>query len=157
MPRTATPHLLVDITAHGYGHVSQTAPVVNALARRIPGLRVTVRSAAPAELLQRRFQCSFRHIPVALDFGMKMASAVEVQAEASCAAYREYHADWDAKVRHAAQEMRSLSPDLVLANVPYLSLAAAHAAGVRAAAMCSLNWADIYRHYCASPAGVASM
>ncbi len=28
MPCPAMPHLLVDITAHGYGHVSQTAPVV---------------------------------------------------------------------------------------------------------------------------------
>ncbi len=156
MPR-AMPHLLVDITAHGYGHVSQAAPVVNALARRVPGLKVTVRSAAPLELLQRRFQCSFSHIPVALDFGMKMANAVEVQVEASAAAYREYHAGWDAKVARAAEEMRALQPDFLLANVPYLSLAAAHHAGIRAAALCSLNWADIYHHYCAGEPGSAEI
>jgi hypothetical protein len=147
MPRTLNPHLLVDITAHGYGHVSQTAPVVNELTRRMPGLRITVRSAAPAELLQRRFKCDFLHVPVALDFGMKMKSAVEVDTEASGAAYRAYHAGWEQKVLHAADEMRALQPDFLLTNVPYLSLAAAHAAGIRAAAMCSLNWADIYRHY----------
>lgn len=142
------PHLLVDLSAHGYGHVSQTAPVVNALATRIPGLRVTLRSAAPAELLRQRFLCEFSHIAVALDFGMCMANAVDVQVEKSAAAYRGYHADWNAKVGRAAEEMRALRPDLLLANVPYLSLAAAHVAGVRAAAMCSLNWADIYHHYC---------
>lgn len=162
MPHSARPHLLVDITAHGYGHVSQTAPVVNELARRMagpgmPGLRVTVRSAAPPELLQRRLLCDFRHIPVALDFGMKMASAVEVQVAESAAAYRDYHADWDAKVRRQAQEMRALQPDLLLANVPYLSLAAAHEAGIRAAALCSLNWADIYGHYCAQTPGGAAI
>jgi len=146
------PHLLVDISAHGYGHVGQTAPVVNELARRIPGLRVTLRSAAPLALLQHRFRCGFQHIPAALDFGMKMANAVDVQISESAAAYRGYHADWDAKVQRAAEEMRALQPDLLLANVPYLSLAAAHAAGVRAAAMCCLNWADIYRHYCACEA-----
>ncbi len=150
--RTAAPALLVDLTAHGFGHLGQTAPVVNALARRIPGLRVTVRSAAPAELLRRRIECDFRHIPVALDFGMKMASAVEVQVAESAAAYREYHAGWQAKVQRAAQEMRELKPDLLLANVPYLSLAAARATGIRAVAMCSLNWADIYRHYCSAEA-----
>ncbi len=155
MPRPATPHLLVDITAHGFGHVSQAAPVVNALARRLPGLRVTVRSAAPLELLQRRLECPFRHISVALDFGMKMANAVDVQVAASAAAYREYHADWDAKVARAAEEMLRLAPDLLLANVPYLSLAAAQAAGIRAAALCSLNWADIYHHYCAGEPGSA--
>jgi len=161
MPRPARPHLLVDISAHGFGHVSQTAPVVHELVQRMdrlgPGLQVTVRSAAPLELLQRRMRCEFRHIPVALDFGMKMANAVDVQVAASAAAYREYHADWDAKVARAAGDMRALRPDLLLANVPYLSLAAAHEAGIAAAAMCSLNWADIYGHYCADAAGAAQI
>jgi len=143
------PHLLVDISAHGYGHVGQTAPVVNELARCMPGLRVTVRSAAPAEVLQRHFQCEFRHIPASLDFGLKMVNAVDVQVEESAAAYRDYHADWDAKVQRAADEMQALQPDLLLADVPYLSLAAARAAGIRAAALSSLNWADIYQAYCA--------
>ncbi|MGO8754941.1 MAG: hypothetical protein ACLQHK_06895 [Gallionellaceae bacterium] len=142
------PHLLVDITAHGYGHVSQTAPVVNELARRVPGLRVTLRCAAPLQLLRQRFTCDFEHIPVALDFGMQMSNAVDVEIAQSAAAYRAFHADWDAKVQQAAEQLRALQPDLLLANVPYLSLAAADVAGVRAAAMCCLNWADIYRHYC---------
>ncbi|HKB59411.1 MAG TPA: hypothetical protein VKC56_05120 [Gallionellaceae bacterium] len=146
----SAPSLLVDISAHGYGHVSQTAPVVNALARRVPGLRITVRSAAPEAMLRRRIACNFRLVPVALDFGMKMASAVEVEVEKSAQAYLAYHTGWEERVRRAAVEMRELRPDLVLANVPYLSLAAAHAAGVRAVGMCSLNWADIYRHYCAA-------
>ena len=151
------PHLLVDITAHGFGHVAQTLPVVDELARRVPGLRVTVRSAAPLALLQQRIRCDFEHIPVALDFGMKMANAVDVQIAESAAAYRDYHADWDAKVQHAADEMRALQPDLLLANVPYMSLAAAKVAGVRAAAMCCLNWADLYRHYCADDAASAAI
>lgn len=149
----AAPALLVDISAHGYGHVSQTAPVINALARRIPGLRVTVRGAAPMELLRRRITCDFRHIPAAIDFGMKMSSALDVQVAESAAAYRDYHAHWERRVQHAAREMGELRPDLLLANVPYLSLAAAKAAGIRAAAMCCLNWADIFRHYCSGEPG----
>jgi hypothetical protein len=141
------PHLLVDISAHGYGHVSQTAPVVCELARRVPGLRVTVRSAAPLAVLKQRFHCDFEHVPAALDFGMAMVSAVEVDVERSLAAYRAYHQDWQAKVARAAAEMSSFKPDLLLANVPYLSLAAAKLAGIPAVALCSLNWADIYAAY----------
>lgn len=141
-------HLLVDISAHGFGHVSQTAPVVNALAQLIPSLRVTVRTAAPLGILQQRFQCDFTHIPVAFDFGMTMSNAVDVLADESAANYLDFHADWDAKVQRETQAMRALSPDLLLANVPYLSLAAAQHANVRAVAMCSLNWAHIYHHYC---------
>lgn len=141
------PHLLVDISSHGYGHVSQTAPVVNALAQQLPGLKVTLRTGAPPALLAQRFQCAFRHIPLELDFGMKMVSAVEVRVDESHAAYLEWHAGWEARVAQQAQALRELQPDLLLANVPYLSLAAAHVAGVRSVAMCSLNWADIYHHY----------
>jgi hypothetical protein len=146
------PHLLVDISSHGYGHVSQTSAVVNELVRLMPGLRVTVRTTAPHPFLQSRFQCEFLHIPAAFDFGMKMANAVDVQVEESAAAYREFHADWRQKVEREAQVMRQLRPDLLLANVPYLTLAAARAADVRAVGMCCLNWADIYQHYCAGDA-----
>lgn len=139
--------LLVDITAHGYGHIAQTAPVVNELARRIPDLYVTVRSAATTAYLQQRFSCPFHHIPAALDFGMTMFNAVAVDVPRSLVSYREYHVDWDAKVAQAAQEMRALQPDILFANVPYKSLAAAKVAGVPAVAMCCLNWADIYRYY----------
>ncbi|MBI5918581.1 MAG: hypothetical protein HY849_04315 [Nitrosomonadales bacterium] len=147
------PHLLVDISSHGYGHVSQTAPVVNELVRRIPELRVTLRTGAPAALLAQRFECRYEHIPLELDFGMKMASAVEVRAAASHLAYQELHSDWAGRVAHEARAMRDLQPDLLLANVPYLSLAAAKHAGVRAVGMCSLNWADIYLPYCAELSG----
>jgi len=140
-------HLLVDISAHGYGHIAQTAPVVNLLAERVRGLRVTIRSAASTDYLRRRVTCDFRHEPVALDFGMHMLDAVRVDVPRSLAAYRDFHADWPDKVAAAAQEMRALRPDLLLANIPYLSLAAARVAGIPAVAMCCLNWADIYRHY----------
>lgn len=142
------PHLLVDISYHGLGHVSQTAPVVNALAQLIPALRVTLRTAAPYAISRHRFECKFTHIPVAFDFGMTMSNALDVKAKESAADYRDFHADWDYKVQREAQAMRALSPDLLLANIPYLSLAAAQAAHIKAAGLCSLNWADIYRHYC---------
>lgn len=140
-------HLLVDITAHGYGHIAQTAPVLNLLAQRLPGLRLTIRSHVPTEYLAQRIFHPFEHIRVALDFGMAMVDAVKVDVPRSLAAYRDYHANWAQKVATAAEAMRALQPDLLLANVPYLSLAAAKVAGIPAVAMCCLNWADIFRHY----------
>lgn len=151
------PHLLADISAHGFGHVSQTAPVVNELARLIPELRVTLRTIAPRHILMQCFQCDFQHIPVAFDFGMRMANAVDVEVERSAVAYRALHANWEEKVEHEARAMSMLKPDLLLANAPCLSLAAAHVAGIRAVAMCSLNWADIYRHYCAEDAACGTI
>ncbi|MBU1447556.1 MAG: hypothetical protein KKF58_04520 [Gammaproteobacteria bacterium] len=140
-------HLLVDISAHGYGHIAQTAPVLNLLAQRIPGLRLTVRSHASNDYLSQRILHPFEHIHIALDFGMAMFDAVRVDVPRSLAVYRDYHAAWPDKVAAAAEAMRALQPDLLLANVPYLSLAAAKVAGIPSVAMCCLNWAGIYRHY----------
>ncbi|MDD2701710.1 MAG: hypothetical protein PHH36_10775 [Sideroxydans sp.] len=140
-------HLLVDISAHGYGHIAQTAPVLNLLAQRLPGLRITVRSHASTEYLRQRILVPFEHQQLSLDFGMAMFDAVRVDVPGSLAAYRDYHEHWSQKVEQAAQAMHALQPDLLLANVPYLSLAAASAAAIPSVAMCCLNWADIYRHY----------
>ena len=143
-----SPHLLVDLSYHGFGHIAQTAPVVNALAGRLPALRVTLRSGAPREVLARRFRCDFTLIGQALDFGMVMADAMAVRTQESAAAYRDFHRGWTGRVAREAEKMAALAPDLLFANVPYLSLAAAARAGIPAVALCSLNWADIYAHYC---------
>jgi hypothetical protein len=143
------PHLLVCLSPHGYGHTAQTAPVVNALRRRIPALRLTLRTTVTSDLLHARFDGDFSIEPVATDFGMLMASAVDVLAEESAEAYLALHANWPARVESEARALAALAPDLVLCNVPYLPLAAAKHAGIPAAAFCSLNWADIYMSYCA--------
>ncbi len=142
------PHLLVAISSHGFGHTCQTAPVVNALRRRLPNLRISIRATVLCELLDARFEGEFTHISVASDFGMRMASAVNVLVEESAEAYAQFHSDWDVKIKQEADALAALAPDIILANVPYLTLAGAGRAGIPAYALCSLNWADIYRHYC---------
>jgi hypothetical protein len=89
-----------------------------------------------------------RHLAGATDVGMVMESALRVRVEESAAAYRSLHEDWAQRLRQEAARIADLRPDLVLADVPYLDLAAALQAGVPALAMCSLHWGDIYRHYC---------
>jgi len=140
-------HLLVAITAHGYGHAAQVAPVINVLYERLPQLQVTVLSSLPGVFLRGRIQGDFRQIDRAPDFGLIMHSALDIDLEASAAAYAALHADWQAQVDAEADFLRGLAADLLLADVPYLTLAAAAQAGIPAVALCSLNWADIYRHY----------
>ena len=142
------PHLLVALSAHGYGHISQTAPVVNRLRALRPALRLTIACHAPRELLREQFHGNWEYVPLDNDIGMVMTSAFDVQRAASADAYREIHRTWQRDVERTAQTLRTLAPDLLLANVPYLPLAAAAHAGIPAVAMSSLNWADMYRHFC---------
>ena len=88
---------------------------------------------------------------------MVMSSALDVRVVESCAAYREFHADWDVRVAEEARLLRELKADFVFSNVGYLPLAGAQRAGIPNAALCSLNWADIYRHYCGDDAIAAQI
>jgi hypothetical protein len=142
------PHLLAAISAHGYGHLAQTAPVLNVLREHIPDLQLTVRCGLPREVLARRIAEPFVHQAVADDFGMVMHSALEVDTAASAARYGAFHADWARRVDGVARELERTAPDVILADIPYLTLAAAARVGIPAVAMCCLNWADIYRYFC---------
>jgi len=138
-------HLLVALSPHGFGHAAQASVVLNALRRRQPDLRVTVQTSLPRAFLAGRIDGGFDYVPRATDFGLLMHSALHIDMEASAARYRQQHRDWEHRVSAEAAAMEALAPDLLLADVPYLSLAAAGRAGVPAVALCSLNWAGVYR------------
>ncbi|MBT6119548.1 MAG: hypothetical protein HOH66_16925 [Rhodospirillaceae bacterium] len=140
-------HLLVAISSHGYGHATQTAPVLNALRARLPGLRLTVATGVPRALLEERIEGPFDLIERRSDFGMAMASAIEVDLEASARRYEAIHLAWPAAVEAEAEWLASIGPDLLLSNVAYLPLAAAERAGLPAVALSSLHWAAIHGHY----------
>ena len=145
------PHLVVSISGHGFGHVAQTAPILNVLYPRMPHpatqLRLTVRSTVPLAHLGSRIHAPFEFRPSEGDVGMVMSSALDVLVGDSSTAYRAFHADWEKRVADEAQLLRELNADFVFSNVGYLALAGAQRAGIPNAALCSLNWADIYRHY----------
>ena len=90
-------HLVVSISGHGFGHVAQTAPVLNALHERMPQLRLTVRSAVPLPHLRSRIRVPFDHLHSEGDIGMVMSSALDVRVGESRAAYRAFHEDWKAR------------------------------------------------------------
>ncbi len=151
------PHLLVALSSHGYGHWAQTAPVLNALRARLPDLRLTLCTTLAPNVLAQRLDGDFEHIAVASDVGMIMHDALSVNVEATARAYRRFHADWSPAVDAEARRLATLQPDLVLANVPYRTLAAAARAGIPTVTLCSLNWADVYQHYCGERPAAASL
>lgn len=142
-------HLFVDISSHGYGHLAQSAPVLNALCGSRP-LRLTIRSGLAQEQLARRIQTPFTHIHAASDFGFVMHDALNVDTATSALRYRAAYADWPQRVAAETLFLQQLGADLVLSNVSPLPLAGAAAGGIPALAMCSLNWADLFAHYYAA-------
>jgi hypothetical protein len=139
-------HLVIDITAHGFGHIAQTAAVLNAL--DCTNTRLTIRSCAAEEVLRERIHHPFTRIHHQQDAGMLMHDALRVDVTASMDWYEHFHATYAARKAQAAHELEQLQPDLLFANVPYLSLDAAGEIGIPSVALCSLNWADVFHAYC---------
>lgn len=140
-------HLYVALSGHGFGHLAQAAPALNEWRRRYPTGRLTVQSALPESVLRQRIVGEFAVVAGVADFGMVMADALEAKVAESLAAYRALHADWAARLAWQEKLLRDAAPDLLLADIPYLTLAAAARLGIPAVALCSLNWADILAGY----------
>lgn len=149
--------ILVEISGHGLGHLSQTAPVLNALRRRIPDLELVIRTELCEHALNSRVDGEFRIIKAVTDPALVMNSAVHVDVGASFEAYRRFHARWPRAVDVAAREIDRLNVDFVLTNVSYLALAAAGRVGLPCASMSSINWADVFSHYCGDFAGAGAI
>jgi hypothetical protein len=142
------PHLYVALSGHGFGHLAQVAPALNEFRCRWPELRLTLQSVLPETVLRGRVTGEFEVVAGAADFGMVMVDALEAKVDESLAAYRMFHAEWDARLAWQEGVLRAAAPDAVLADVPYLTLAAAARLDIPALALCSLNWADILAGYC---------
>ncbi|PWQ98422.1 hypothetical protein DKT75_04675 [Leucothrix arctica] len=82
-----------------------------------------------------------------LDVGLIMVSAMEINREASFEYYKNFHNNYEQNVNDEVECLQQLKPDLLLANVPYVSLSAAAKLNIPSIAMCSLNWADIFKRY----------
>lgn len=124
-----------------------TAPVINALADKLPAFRLTLQSNHPPDFLASRYRHSFERISGDDDFGLVMDTATVVRVEDSAEAYRRLHDRLAVVVDAQARRMRALSVDLVLSNIGYIPLLAAKRAGIPSIALSCLNWADIYHRY----------
>lgn len=137
------PHLLLSITAHGYGHLAQSSPVVEALTRRLPGLKVTLQGNIDPLFARRRLPPGFAHLPRAADVGLLMDGPLQTRWTDSLAEYARFDNEYE---RHLERQIELLSehrPDLVVADVPWLPLDAARRLGIPAVGLCSLTWYDI--------------
>lgn len=139
--------LLACVSHHGYGHLAQSAPVLNHLASLRPDLELVVRSALPRERLAMRINAQFAYQPEAVDCGFAMEDAIRIDKAASLAAYRAFHREWIPRLEREAERLRTEGITAVFSNVAYQPLAAAKRSGLPSVALCSLNWADIFSHY----------
>lgn len=137
------PHLFVAVTAHGYGHLAQVAPVVSELKRRFPDLEVSLQGNIAPAFAKARLPVSYRHIQSAADVPLPMDGPLTTRWTEGLADYLAFDLDYAAQQTQQRQLFEQLRPDLVLADIPWLPLDVARSMGIPCAGLCSLSWYDI--------------
>lgn len=141
------PLLWCSISGHGFGHAAQVAPVLNALGRLVPDLRVVLRTTVPESFFRTRLTIPYDYRPAQQDIGCLQRGPLHIDVPGTWQALTALHATWDTRVEAEAELMTALSPALCLSDISYLAFAAAHRAGIPSLALASLAWDEIMERY----------
>jgi len=134
------PLIWCSISSHGFGHAAQMLPVLNALGRTVPGSKAILRTTIPPWFFKGRLSMAWDVSPAEQDIGCVQRGPLTIDVDATWAAHKAFHADWERRVVRESEAIRSTSPDLVVSNISHLALEAAALAGVPAVGLCSLSW-----------------
>ena len=131
------------ITGHGFGHARRSAAVIAAMVERNPGLRVHIRTSAPAAILSDLLGERVTHRPAALDPGAVEDDALSVNPHRTADRVREVLAD---APRLIEAELADVPKDLrlVVADATFLAGDVAARLGVPCLAVTNFTWDWIY-------------
>lgn len=152
-----TNNAVFAISPHGFGHIAQVAPIVEALHRRSPDTRISIFSTADNALLRRFIACPFEHVPCEQDPDVAMRGPLEVDVPATVERYRRWHAEYETHERRLRQLLQRSDAGIVVSDIGYTVLEAAARADIPSLAISSLNWADIVWPYCREFDGMADI
>ena len=141
------PLIWAAISAHGFGHAAQVVPVLNALGRLVPNLRVLLRTAVPASFFKDRLVIPWELSAVQQDIGCIQDGPLTIDVDATWREHERFHATWADRLQQEVAAMQAARPDVVLADTPYLALAAGKAAAIPTVALVSFTWDLILSDY----------
>lgn len=133
------------VSGHGFGHASREVEVINALGAAMgDDLRLIIRSAVSPSLLERTVKVPYTLRPGLCDTGVIQANSVTHDDAATTAAAAEFYRDFDAKVTAEAAALADDRPDVIVADISPLGLAAAARLGVPSIFIGNFTWDWIY-------------
>ncbi len=140
---TLMPLIWCSISGHGYGHAAQVVPVLNELGKRIPGLKVLLRTTLPRQFFEGRVEVPWELSCQPQDVGCVQESPLRIDRSATWAETHRFHEQWESRLEEETRAIHARSPVLLLSNISHLAVAAGAQAGIPTIAMSSLSWDQI--------------
>jgi hypothetical protein len=135
------------ISGHGFGHASRDIEIINALATRLPDLRILLRTSVPRWLLDRTITCAFDLDDRPCDTGVVQIDSLRLDATATITRARDFYATLESRAVEEAALLRRGGVRLVLSDAPPLACAAAAQAGIPSIVVGNFTWDWIYQEY----------
>lgn len=137
------PLIWCSISGHGYGHAAQVVPVLNELGRRIPGLKVLLRTTLPRQFFEGRVEVPWELSYQPQDVGCVQESPLRIDRSATWTETLQFHEEWESRLEEETRAIHARSPVLLLSNISHLAVAAGAQVGIPTIAMSSLSWDQI--------------
>lgn len=144
MPR---PVLYVAITNHGFGHATRAAAVAAAVKALQPEVDLVMATTAPQWLLDEYLPMPYEYRPVAFDIGVIQPDSLTMDLPATLAKLKDIQAHQRSTVAAEAAYLKQRGVNLVLADIPPLAAAIAHAADIPCWMVSNFGWDFIYRGF----------
>ncbi|MEO1134101.1 MAG: glycosyl transferase [Cyanobacteria bacterium J06639_1] len=139
--------LYVAITAHGFGHATRTAALIDELLAIAPDVLPIFVTTAPRWLLEKYVKRHFLYRPRALDVGVVQSDSLTMDLTATANKLDELREQSRAIVQAEADFIRLNRVKLVFADMPPLATAIAKAANVPCWMAGNFGWDFIYRAF----------
>jgi hypothetical protein len=139
------PTLYLAITNHGFGHATRTAAVAATVQQRLPDVQIILATTAPGWLFENYLAPGFRIRPKAFDIGVVQSDSLTMDTAATLAQLQAIQQSAADQIASEAAFLRAEGVDLVLADIPPLAVAIAHAADVPCWMVSNFGWDFIYR------------
>lgn len=138
------------VTAHGYGHGVRSCDIIRAIQARFPDSPLSIVSGLPEAFFRSRLP--WRNVSLrqaAFDVGLVQKDGIRADLPATLKALREIMSRRDADLDAETRFLSSAGAGVVLADIPWLPLAAARRAGIPAIAVGNFSWDWIYEPWVA--------
>ncbi len=141
--------LAVFVSAHGFGHATRAAALLEALTELRPDSAFEIFTQAPAWLFQESLPGPFRIHPTDVDVGLVQRDPFHEDLPATLARLQAYWPFPQERVQALADAVRDLGCQAVLCDIAPLGLAVARRAGLPGILVENFTWDWIYQGYLA--------
>lgn len=139
--------LYVAITNHGFGHATRVASIAATAKALMPELDLILATTAPQWLLNCYLTEPYQYRQRAFDIGIIQVDSLQMDLASTLEKLQQIQAQQQQLVATEAEFLKQQGVDLVLADIPPLATAIAHAADVPCWMVSNFGWDFIYRAF----------